>query len=84
MEKWVQLTKFIREWHQEGDDSPYPIEGNNYLLGVQSLLVFENIFKVWTENVPVKKDAIAMAEMRGHRSCLARASASAQDVNLAI
>ena len=81
LDKWVELTKFIRDWHTQGDESPYSIEGNKSLLTVQSLRVFENIFKVWSDNVPVKKDASAMAEMRGHRIRLARAYTSAPDVS---
>ena len=57
-----------------------PYRRQKSLLAVQSLRVFENIFKVWTDNVPVEKDASAMAEMRGHRIRLARASTSAPDV----
>ena len=53
--KWVELAKLIRDWHEENDGSPYPTEGNKFLLTVQSLRVFENLFKIWSENVPVKR-----------------------------
>ena len=60
----------------------YPLEGNVLLLKVESLKVFENLIKVWSENVPIKEDPQAMKEMRDHRLRLARASTSRDDVNL--
>ena len=78
---WSQLLDIVRHWREEEDGSDYPLEGNKLLLKIQSLRIFENLFKVWSENVPVKKDAAAMSEMRGHRIRLARASTSAPDVN---
>ena len=80
LKTWLHLSQIIKDWHKDDDGSPYPLEGNKHLLQVQSLRAFENLFKVWSENVPVKKDGSAMAEMRGHRNKLARASTSAPDV----
>ena len=76
----MELAKIIRKWHEEDQKTEYPLEGNVILLGVQSLKQFQNLMKVWADNVPVKKDGQAMSELRAHRARLARASTSQKNV----
>jgi len=79
---WTHLMEIIDAWYQTDADSrgKYPIEGNVPLLGVQDIRVFENLVKVWSENVPVKSDPKAMKELRDHRMRLALARCSSPQV----
>ena len=75
---WTQLMEIIDAWADSEADSRgrYPLEGNVPLLGIQDIRVFENLVKVWSENVPVKSDPKAMKELRDHRMRLALARCS--------
>ena len=63
----------IAVWYQCDPEyrGKYPIEGNVALLEVQDLRAFENLVKVWSDNVPVQQDAKAMKTLRDHRMRLA-------------
>ena len=75
---WTQLMEIIDAYAQSDPESrgKYPFEGNVPLLGIDDLRVFENLVKVWSENVPVKNDPKAMKELRDHRMRLALARCS--------
>ena len=73
LEVWTNLMEIIKAWHEVAPEyrGRYPLEGNVPILGVNDLRTFENLVKVWSDNVPVNDDPKAMKELRDHRVRLA-------------
>ena len=82
LETWMRMASAIREWLASDEEEPYPMKGNMELLKCQRLRVFENLFKVWSDNVAVKEDPEAMKKIRDHRKQLVIATSSDPDVIL--
>ena len=82
LDTWIRMASAIREWLASDDEAP--IKGNLELLKCQRLRVFENLFKVWSDNVPVKEDPDAMKKIRDHRKQLVISTSSDPNVILTL
>ena len=71
MRIWTKLITAIGDWHDYRDPAPYPLQGNAEIMRATKIRTFENLFKVWSDNVPVRNDHEAMRQMRDHRRKLA-------------